>query len=145
MIIPDVNLPLYAHVDGLPRHVQARRWWERVLSRGEEIGLGGPALFGFLRIATNPRILDPPLAVDDAVGRAEEWLTRRHVQFLLPGPRHMEIAFRLLRQLGTAANLTSDVQLAALAIEYQAELHSNDTDFGRFSELRWVDPLRETS
>jgi toxin-antitoxin system PIN domain toxin len=143
VIIPDVNLLLYANVDGFPRHAQARRWWERALGGVEEIGLGGPALFGFLRIATNPRILDPPLAVDDAIGRVEEWLRRRHVRFLLPGPRHMEIAFRLLRQLGTAANLTTDVQLAALTIEYQAEIHSNDTDFGRFSELRWVDPLME--
>jgi hypothetical protein len=41
-----------------------------------------------------------------------------------------------------AANLTTDVQVAALAIEYQAELHSNDADFGRFTQLRWVNPLR---
>jgi predicted nucleic acid-binding protein len=61
---------------------------------------------------------------------------------LPPGPRHLEIAFRLLKQLGTAGNLTTDVQLAALAIEYQAEVHTNDLDFGRFPQLRWVNPLR---
>jgi predicted nucleic acid-binding protein len=54
----------------------------------------------------------------------------------------LEIAFRLLRGLGVAGDLTTDAQLAALAIEHQAELHSNDADFGRFPELRWVDPLR---
>jgi len=53
----------------------------------------------------------------------------------------LEISFRLLRDLGTAENLTTDVQLAALAIEYQGELHSNDVDFGRFSQLRWINPL----
>ena len=63
------------------------------------------------------------------------------VRFLAPGPRHLEIAFRLLRHLGTAANLTTDAQLAALAIEHQAELHSSDADFGRFPELRWRNPL----
>ena len=62
-------------------------------------------------------------------------------RFLMPGPRHLDIAFALLRSQGTAGNLTTDVQLAALAIEYQAELHSNDTDFGRFHGLRWVNPL----
>jgi predicted nucleic acid-binding protein len=35
----------------------------------------------------------------------------------------------------------SDAQLAALAIEYQAVLHSNDSDFSRFPGLRWHNPL----
>ena len=34
-----------------------------------------------------------------------------------------------------------DAHLAALAIEHQAELHSNDTDFSRFSGLRWRNPI----
>jgi uncharacterized protein len=76
------------------------------------------------------------------VERAQEWLEQPPVRFLLPGPRHLEMAFRLLRELGSAGNLTTDVQLAALAMEYQGELHSNDTDFGRFPGLRWVNPLR---
>jgi hypothetical protein len=71
-----------------------------------------------------------------------EWLDRSHVRLLLPGPRHLAIAFGLLRELGTGSNLTTDARLAALAIEHQAELHSNDGDFGRFAGLRWVNPLR---
>ncbi len=34
-----------------------------------------------------------------------------------------------------------DAHLAALAIEHGAELNSCDTDFGRFSGLRWIDPI----
>jgi predicted nucleic acid-binding protein len=82
------------------------------------------------------------LAVVDALTRVEEWFALPHVHFALPGPRHLEIAFGLLRELGVAGNLTTDVQLAAVAIEHQGELHSNDTDFGRFPRLRWVNPLR---
>lgn len=81
------------------------------------------------------------MEVADALSCAEEWLARPNVRFLVPGPRHLEIAFQLLRRVGAAANLTTDVQLAAYAIEYQAELHSADTDFGRFPQLRWVNPL----
>jgi hypothetical protein len=33
------------------------------------------------------------------------------------------------------------VQLAALAIEHQAEVHSNDLDLARLPQLRWTNPL----
>jgi len=142
MILPDVNLLLYATITGFTQHKRAQRWWEGLLNGTTEVGIAAPALFGFVRLATNPRVFDRPMAVEDALGLAEGWLALPHVRFLLPGSRHVELAFGLLRGLGTAANLTTDAQLAALAIEYQAELHSCDTDFGRFPQLRWVDPLR---
>jgi toxin-antitoxin system PIN domain toxin len=112
-----------------------------VLSGTEEVGLATPALFGFVRIATNPRLFSPPLAVADAIERVNGWLVRPNVRVLVPGPRHLEIAFDLLRTLGAAANLTTDAQLAASAIENHATLCSNDTDFARFGGLSWVDPL----
>ena len=141
MIVPDINLLLYAHVSGFAEHAQARRWWEELLNGRTQVGLTSPVLFGFIRLGTNHRILDRPMAVDRALGLVETWLGRPNVQFLLPGPRHLEIAFNLLRGLGTAGNLTTDIQVAALAIEHQAELHSNDSDFERFPELRWINPL----
>jgi uncharacterized protein len=141
VIVVDVNLLLYAVVTGFPRHAEAHAWWQGMLNGSTEVGLGAPALFGFLRISTNPRALTSPLAVTAAIEHVTAWLGRPRVRFLVPGPRHLDIAFGLLRNQGTAHNLTTDVQLAALAIEYQAELHSNDTDFGRFEGLRWVDPL----
>ncbi|HSD30211.1 MAG TPA: type II toxin-antitoxin system VapC family toxin [Vicinamibacteria bacterium] len=141
MIVPDVNLLLYAHVTAFSEHARARRWWESLMNGRQEVGLAAPALFGFVRVASNPRVLDRPLSVPAAVAYAEEWLGRPHVHFLQPGPRHLEIAFALLRQIGAAANLTTDAQLAALAIEHQGEVHSNDSDFARFPQLRWVNPI----
>ena len=38
-------------------------------------------------------------------------------------------------------NLVTDAHLAALAIEHQAVLHSNDSDFARFSGLTWRNPI----
>jgi len=46
---------------------------------------------------------------------------------------------------GGAGGLTTDTHLAALAIEYQAERHSNDVDFSRSSGLRWHNPLKRAS
>lgn len=142
MIVPDVNLLLYAHVSVFTQHPRARRWWEDLLNGEREIGLAAPALFGFLRLGTSRLVFARPLTVGDALARVQEWLSMPHVRFAVPGPRHLEIAFGLLRDLGTAGSLTTDAQLAALAIEHQGELHSNDTDFGRFPGLRWVNPLR---
>ncbi len=64
------------------------------------------------------------------------------VSLLVPGPDHLTIAFRLIRQMGTGANLTTDAQIAAHAIELDAEVYSNDSDFSRFDGLRHVNPLR---
>lgn len=142
MIVPDINLLLYAHLEGFKQHAAAARWWEQTLGGNQPVGIAPAALFGFIRVCTNPRIFTGPLSVEEAIAVVEEWLARDNVRVLLPGPRHLEVAFRLLRELGSAGNLTTDVQLAALAIEHQAELHSNDTDFARFSGLKWVNPLR---
>jgi toxin-antitoxin system PIN domain toxin len=142
VIVPDVNLLVSAHLEGFALHARARRWWEDVLNGDKEIGIPEPTVFGFVRVVTRPGVLDRPLAVTDALARVEAWLGLPHVHFALPGPRHLEIAFGLLREVGAAGNLTTDVQLAAIAIEHQGEVHSNDADFGRFPRLRWVNPLR---
>jgi len=44
-------------------------------------------------------------------------------------------------EMGAGGDLTTDAHLAALAIEHQCELHSNDNDFARFPGLRWRNPL----
>lgn len=141
MIVPDVNLLLYALITAFPDHAAARRWWESTLNGSREVGLAAPAAFGFIRIATNPRVLTEPMSTDAAITEVERWLARPNVRVLTPGPRHLDIGFGLLRSIGTVGNLTTDAQLASFAIENQAELHSNDVDFGRFDGLRWINPL----
>ena len=141
MIIPDVNLLLYAEIDGFTQHIAARRWWESSLRNERVIGLPFPSLFGFLRIATSRRVFADPMTVEDAIARIRNWLSASHVRVLMPGPHHLDIAFGLLSELGTGGNMTTDVQLAAHAIEHQADLYSNDRVFGRFAGLRWKNPL----
>lgn len=75
------------------------------------------------------------------MGYPSAWLGQPNVSHLIPGSRHLEIAFSLLDTVGTGGNLTTDVQLAALAFEYDADMYSNDTDFARFPGLRWFNPL----
>lgn len=142
MIVPDVNLLLYAVISGFPQHARARAWWEQTINSPAVVGLTHPVVFGFLRIATNARILQSPLAVEDATEYVRDWMTQPNVDLLAPGPRHLAIAFGLLHEIGVAGNLSTDVQLAAYAIEHHGELYSNDSDFARFPGLKWVNPLQ---
>ena len=141
MIIPDVNLLLYANIDAFPQHHRAHTWLEGILNGREGVGLPAVTIFGFVRLASSQRVFESPLAVHDAIGRIEVWLEQPHVTQLVAGARHLTIAFNLLRHLGSAKNLTTDAQLAAHAIENQAELHSNDADFARFPGLKWANPI----
>jgi toxin-antitoxin system PIN domain toxin len=142
VIIPDLNLLLYAEIAAFPLHAAARKWLEDALSGREQVGFAPVCVFGFIRMATNRRVFTDPLSIDAAVRRVEAWLARPQASLLVAGSRHLEIAFGLLRELGAGGNLTTDVQIAAHAIEYGAEVHSNDHDFARFDGLRLVNPLR---
>jgi toxin-antitoxin system PIN domain toxin len=141
LIVPDVNLLIHAYNSGSPVHGAARAWWEDLLNGTRPVGLAWVTILGFIRISTHRQILTRPLPVDQACGRARAWLARPYVGILHPSERHAEILFGLLAAVGSAANLTTDAHLAALAIDHQAELHSTDADFHRFSGLRWVNPI----
>lgn len=129
MIVPDVNLLINAYNADFSDHAEARKWWESVLDERESIGLAWVTVLGFIRIMTHPRIMPNPMPVPTALAAVESWLNQPNVDLIDPGPRHAEILFRLIRATGVAADLTTDARLAALAIEYQAQLASTDNDF----------------
>jgi toxin-antitoxin system PIN domain toxin len=141
MIVADVNLLVYAHNRASPLHERARQWWEDLITRQQPVGLAWAVAFGFVRLVTHPSVLVSPLAPLDALKRVRGWLAQPEVRVIEPGARHLAIVEELFRATGVAGGLTTDTHLAALAIEHQAELHSNDSDFRRFPGLKWVDPL----
>jgi predicted nucleic acid-binding protein len=47
----------------------------------------------------------------------------------------------LIRRYRLAGNLIPDAHLAALAVEHGLQVCSADTDFARFGEIRWHNPL----
>ena len=140
MIVPDVSILIHAYNSDSSKHAGAREWWEQTLMLPRPVGLTWATILGFIRIMTHRSILENPMRPRDSIRRVRSWLVVPGVQILTPGDKHAEILFRLLEHLGTAGNLTTDAHLAALAIEYQAELASTDTDFARFPGLRWFNP-----
>jgi toxin-antitoxin system PIN domain toxin len=141
VIIVDVNLLVYAHNRAAPLHLPARQWWEDLIRRQHPIGLAWAVALGFVRLVTHPAVLTNPLTPLEALARVRAWLAQPDVRIVEPASRHLEIVEGLFRATGVAGPLTTDTHLAALAIEHQADLHSNDADFGRFPGLRWVNPL----
>jgi len=141
VILPDANLLIYAVNLDAPHHRQARLWLEQTLSGHETVGLAWIVVLAFLRITTHPKVLDRPLAVEQALDYVEGWLGQPYVRPLTPGEKHWLILSRLLRASGSAGNLTSDAHLAAIAIEQGAIVHSADHDFRRFDGLGCVNPL----
>lgn len=141
MIVPDVNLLLYAYDAASPFQAAAATWWEDCLSGEEPVGLAPVVLFGFVRIVTNPRVFSRPLSVSEATGIVRSWLDQPFAQILEPTVDHVEQTLRLLEGIGTAGNLVTDAQVATLAIAHGAVLHTADADFLRFPGLKWVNPL----
>jgi hypothetical protein len=140
----DLNLLLYAVNADAPHHQRARDWWEAALSGTETVALAWPVVLGFLRLATRPGLFPHPLTCEQALTLLDEWIQQPVVVLLNPGERHWSLLQALLTAAGTAGNLTTDAFLAALAVEYDAELHSADADFLRFSPpLRFVNPLAQ--
>jgi hypothetical protein len=137
MVVPDVNVLVHAYNAGSACHDDARTWWEDLLNSRSEVGVPWASALGFLRVVTHPRIAARPMTAAAAVQHVRSWLAQPNVRILTPGERHAEILFRLLTELGVAGNLTTDAHLAALAIEYRAELVSTDNDFARFRGLHW--------
>ena len=141
MIVPDVNLLLYAYNDGAPHHDSARRWWEDMLNGTERVGIPWVVSIGFVRLVTHPRVRVRPIDPTEAVDYVRGWFRLPHVTPVNPGVDHLGHFRRNLAAAGVGANLVTDAHVAALAMEYQAEVHSNDTDFSRFPGLRWRNPL----
>ena len=141
MIVPDVNLLLYAHDSDAKEHDPARRWWEDQVNGPISIGLPWVVTAGFIRLLTHPRARGRPATPEQAIDYVLEWFEFPHVTPINPGPDHLTHVRRFLAATGVGGNLTTDAHIAALAMEYQAEVHSNDRDFGRFPGLRWRNPL----
>ena len=141
MIAVDLNLLIYALNEDAPEHHRALNWWEQTMSSDVPVGLTWSVLLGFLRLSTNPRIMPRPLSPEQALEVIDDWLAHPITRILEPTCQHWTILKELLAPLGSAGNLTSDAHLAALCIERGALLCSADSDFSRFSKLRWNNPL----
>jgi toxin-antitoxin system PIN domain toxin len=141
MILVDANLLLYAANHDAPEHEVARSWLDQRLNGTARVGIPWPAILAFVRIASNPVILQRAVAPAMAWRQIQQWLARDIVWIPVPGAAHVEVLASLLERRGMSNRLVPDAHLAALAIEHGLTLCSTDGDFARFPGLKWENPL----
>lgn len=144
MILPDVNVLVYAFREDAEDHKAYRRWLEEVVSRDEPFALADMVLSGFVRVVTHPRVFRDPAPVKRALEFVEALRGQDNCVVLAPGRRHWELFAKLCVEARASGNLVPDAFLAALAIEAGCEWITTDLDYARFPGLNWRHPLRES-
>jgi hypothetical protein len=86
-----------------------------------------------------------PLTPDEAWSHVADWLAAEPVWIPAPTERHAEVLGGLIVTHDVRGNLIPDVDLVALAIEHGLTICSADSDFARFTEVRWTNPLAARS
>lgn len=141
MILPDVNVLLYAFRRDALDHSRHHDWLQSVASGPSAYGISPQVLSSFVRVATHARIFVMPSKVDEALAFCRALMEPRHCQLVQPGAQHWAIFADLCTRARVAGNLVQDAWFAALAIEHGCEWITNDGDFARFPGLRWRPPF----
>jgi toxin-antitoxin system PIN domain toxin len=143
MLLPDVNVLIYAHrEDATAEHARYADWMIRLATGHEPFALSILALVGVVRIVTSPRVFKRPSTLDEVFAFIAELLERPNARVVAPGHQHFTIFEQLCRGSGATGKLVGDAQHAAVALEHGCTLVSTDSDFDRFPGLRWMHPLR---
>jgi hypothetical protein len=140
MILPDVNVLIYAFRKDAPQHAICRPWLNRIVLGDARFGVSPLALAAVVRITTNHRSYPVPSSLDDAIGFCEDLLGQPHCQPIEPGERHWDIFKRLCIETGLRGSRVTDAWYAALAIESGCDWITFDRDYARFPGLQWQTP-----
>ncbi len=140
MILPDVNLLVYATDQDSESYGPAKAWLETALS-DEQVFFSWHTITGFLRIITNPRASQYPLSIKVAVGIVDEWLSLDNTHIVNLEKKDWRVLSEVLVDAQANGNLVMDAHLAALSTVCGAQLATSDRDFARFSGIKTVDPL----
>ncbi|WP_226344052.1 TA system VapC family ribonuclease toxin [Agilicoccus flavus] len=140
-MILDANLLIYAVDTRSPHHAAAAAWLTEALNGDRRVGLPWQTIGAFLRIITHPRITAGPLSAAQAQQHVDGWLAAGPAWVPPASERTAAVYAQIARRHHVTGNLVPDAQLAALAVEFGVAVVSADSDFARFPEARWVNPL----
>ena len=140
MILPDVNVLIYAFRKDVPQHSACNFWLTGVLAGQTRFGMSPLALSALVRITTNPRSYREPSSLAEAFTFCDYVAGQPNCQLVESGERHWDIFQRLCVETDTRGPRVTDAWYAALAIEWGCEWVTMDRDYARFPGLRWSVP-----
>jgi hypothetical protein len=140
MLMPDVNVLVYAHREDTDAHVPNASWLSAAATGDQPFAVSELVVSGFLRVVTNRRIFRDPSPISTALEFLDQLLARPTCRLVRPGPRHLYLFLDLCRDLNLQGGLVADAYHAALALEHGCTWVTNDTDFARFPGLSWMAP-----
>ena len=141
MILPDVNLLIYAYDENSKFHAAAAAWLESVLS-DEQVFFSWHTITGFLRIITHPSASSNPLTIEEAVGHVDEWLRLDNTHLVFLEKKNWPRFSSILIEGQATGNLVMDAHLAAMSVSCGGTLASTDRDFSRFAGIQLINPLK---
>jgi len=140
VILPDVNVLIYAFRSDSPHHPVCKAWLESVATGDALFGISPVALSAVVRIATDSRIFKQPDTTPAALAYCNAILGKPNCEVVQPGERHWSIFERLCRQTDTRGPRVAEAWFAALAIEHGCTWITYDRDYARFPKLDWRVP-----
>jgi uncharacterized protein len=140
VILPDVNVLLYAFRRDLGHHDVSKRWLDSVVSGDAQFGIAPLVLGAVVRIATNHRLFKVPSAEAEALAFCDNLLHQPHCVIVQPGERHWTIFKRLCSETQMRGPRVTDAWFAALAVEHGCTWITYDRDYSRFPGLIWHEP-----
>lgn len=146
MILPDVNVLVYAFRREAEHHERYATWLAGVIAGADELALHDVVLASMARIVTNPRIFADPAPMSATLDFLSRVRAARRARWLPPSSVTWDELDQLTRQdRGIRGNLVPDAHLAALALAHGCRIATADRGFARFPGLTCFDPAAATS
>jgi toxin-antitoxin system PIN domain toxin len=141
MILPDVNVLIYAFRRDVPEHSLCKPWLDRVVVGDARFAVSKLALAALVRVTTSRKLQPSSVSQDEAFKFCDYLLAQPHCQVVEPGERHWDIFRRLCIEADIRGPMVTDAWFAALAIEWGCEWITLDRDYARFPGLKWSVPV----
>ena len=139
----DTDVLVHWVMDGASRHEPCRRFLDReIRENGNQLGIAPQVLHEFIHISTDPRRLENPLSMDQAITWSRSLWDGKDVVRLLPSAAVFHRTLELLKSLRLGRKRILDTALAATleAADVKKLATLNARDFEVFSFVETVVP-----
>lgn len=139
MLMPDVNIIVYAHREDESVHGVYREWLDQMVDGNQPFAMSVLVAVGFVRVVTNRRIYSTPTPLPLALAVVDQITSHPNCRMVAPDTNHLALVADLCRAVGATGKLVADAQHAAIAIAEGCTFVTRDADFAKFSRhgLTW--------